>query len=167
MRRKINTLYLVLLLVGTVISSVLATSYKFKLDKQKVEIYSVKGGNKDFRLTNGLIIIEPDKEVLVGGEIEYLGKRRNNIRIINEKIVFFDNGKRDIVMIDITEGDNEGMVIPDDLSSDVGMISGSLFANANVEIALKNLEYVITCKYINGDIFESRVKLEIKEIGIF
>jgi len=43
--------------------------YKTKLDNQEFKVYSFQGENTDIRVTEGLIILFPNRHIVIGGNI--------------------------------------------------------------------------------------------------
>ncbi|MEG2412845.1 MAG: hypothetical protein RSA29_14265 [Clostridium sp.] len=54
--------------------------YKEKLDNANIIVFTFQGENELIRIDDGLIIITPDKHMVFGGNIEYIGLKDENIK---------------------------------------------------------------------------------------
>jgi len=72
--------------------------YKTKLDNQEFKVYSFQGENTDIRLTEGLIILFPNKHIVSGGNIQYIGSKEEQIESYSESIYLDKEGDKDIVL---------------------------------------------------------------------
>jgi len=52
------------------------TTLNSKINNPVFKVYSYEGASDDIKISNGVIIISKDKQIVNGGEIQYLGEKK-------------------------------------------------------------------------------------------
>jgi len=88
--------------------------YKTKLDNQEFKVYSFQGENTDIRVTEGLIILFPNKHIVSGGNI---GSKEEQIESYSQNIYLDKEGDKYLVLSKaVSNGwDNKGTSLSDEL----------------------------------------------------
>lgn len=166
---KIWTKFLIVFLFITN-SIFIVTTVMYKNTKDPVyKIYSFKGESDDIRISDGVIIISPIEQIVKGGEIQYLGKKQENIKSYT-KTIYEDNqrNKQAIVATSVSEeGATKGMTFPDELllNKNLGEISGEkLFSEEDISGIKDNLYFSLNGSTNEGKPFDFKVKLQVKEL---
>jgi len=145
--------------------------YKTKLDKQEFKVYSFQGESADIRITDGLIIISPNKHVVSGGNIQYVGSKHEQIESYSETIYLDKEGDKDIVLLKTVsiEVDNKGTSLSDELllNKSLGEMSSQvLFSEDDTEIIKDNLYFNLNYSKDDGQTGNFIVKLNVKEFNM-
>ncbi|MEW8994291.1 hypothetical protein [Clostridium sp.] len=165
-------LWIVFFLVITNIVFISTTIwYKTKLDKQEFKVYSFQGESADIRITDGLIIISPNKHIVSGGNIQYVGSKQEQIESYSETIYLDKEGDKDIVLLKTVsiEVDNRETYISDELllNKSLGEMSSQvLFSEEDTEIIKDNLYFNLNYLKDDGQTGNFIVKLNVKEFDM-
>lgn len=60
---------MIFLLISNIIFISTTMLYKNKIDKQIFKVYSFEGENNNIKISDGIIVIYPNKQILNGGKI--------------------------------------------------------------------------------------------------
>lgn len=145
--------------------------YKTKLDKQEFKVYSFQGENTDIRITDGLIIMSPNKHIVSGGNIQYIGSKEEQIESYSESIYLDKEGDKDVVLLKTVsmEMDNKGTSLSDELllNKSIGEISSQqLFNEEQLGLIKNNLYFNLQYSTIDGKIENSIIMLNVKEFNM-
>lgn len=145
----------------------IATSifYKSKIDNQVFKVYSFEGESNDIRLSNGIIIISSAKQIVNGGQIQYLGEKLENI-IFYSKTISID-GKTILSNSVSNSGEIPGMTFPNEilLNRDVGGISAKkLFSDKDINAIKDSLYFNLYCVTGDNKPKNYTIKLKVTEI---
>lgn len=171
MKRKF-ILWIVFFLVITNIVFIGTTIwYKTKMDKQEFKVYSFQGENTDIRVTDGLIILFPNKHIVSGGNIQYIGSNEEQIESYSESIYLDKEGDKDIILLNTVsmEIDNKGASLSDELllNKSIGEISSQqLFNEEQLGLIKNNLYFNLQYSTIDGKIENSIIMLNVKEFNM-
>ncbi len=171
MKRKF-ILWIVFFLVITNIVFIGTTIwYKTKLDKQEFKVYSFQGENTDIRITDGLVIMSPNKHIVSGGNIQYIGSKEEQIESYSESIYLDKEGDKDIILLNTVsmEIDNKGASLSDELllNKSIGEISSQqLFNEEQLGLIKNNLYFNLQYSTIDGKIENSIIMLNVKEFNM-
>ena len=170
MKKQLTIGIFVFLIISNIVFIIATTFYKTKIDNQVFKVYSFDGENNDMRITNGIIIISPNKQTVSGGEILYTGSKNENIKSYSE-IIYFKNRENteNIVLHNSVsfQNENKGIVFPDEflLNKNVGGVSSEkLFSEDNLNIIKDNLYFSLDYSKVNGETGNFTIKLNINEI---
>jgi|GEM_PF-170850 len=165
-------LWIVFFLVITNIVFISTTMWcKAKLDNQEFKVYSFQGENTDIRVTDGLIILFPNKHIVSGGNIQYIGSKEEQIESYSESIYLDKEGDKDIVLLKTVsiEMDNKGTYLSDEflLNKSIGEKSSQqLFNEEQVELIKNNLYFNLNYLKDDGQTRNFIVKLNVKEFNM-
>jgi hypothetical protein len=170
MKKQLRIGIFIFLIISNIVFIITTTFYKTKIDKQDFKVYSFDGENKDIRISNGVIIISPNKQILSGGEIVYKGNKNENIQSYSKKIYL--NNQRNMENIVLCNSvsfanDNKGTDFPDEfvLNKSVGGISSEkLFSEENLNIIKDSLYFSLDYSKVNGETGNFTIKLNMNEI---
>lgn len=171
MKRKF-ILWIVFFLVITNIVFIGTTIwYKTKMDKQEFKVYSFQGENTDIRITDGLIIMSPNKHIVSGGNIQYIGSKEEQIESYSESIYLDKEGDKDVVLLKTVsmEMDNKGISLSDELllNKSIGEISSQqLFNEEQWGLIKNNLYFNLQYSTIDGKIENSIIMLNVEEFNM-
>ena len=150
----------------------IATSVMYKntkINNPVYKIYSFEGESDDIRISDGVIIISPMKQIVKGGKLQYLGKKQENIKFYTKTIYEDNQGNiQAIVTTSVSvEGATKGMTFPDELllNKNLGEISGEkLFCEEGISSIKENLYFLLDGLTNEGKPFGFKVKLQVKEL---
>ena len=147
------------------------TLYKNKIDNQYFKVYSFNGENKDIRISNGIIIVYPNKQIVNGGEILYTGSKNENIKSYSKKIYINEEGNNENVVLSNSvslQNDNKGIVFPDEflLNKSVGEISSEKLFSEDLNIIKDNFYFSLDYSKVNGEKGNFIIKLNVNEVKI-
>lgn len=171
MKRKF-ILWIVFFLVITNIVFIGTTIwYKTKLDKQEFKVYSFQGENTDIRITDGLVIMSPNKHIVSGGNIQYIGSKEEQIESYSESIYLDKEGDKDIILLNTVsmEIDNKGASLSDELllNKSIGEISSQqLFNEEQLGLIKNNLYFSLRYSTVDGEIENSIIMLNVEEFNM-
>ncbi len=171
MKRKF-ILWIVFFLVITNIVFIGTTIwYKTKMDKQEFKVYSFQGENTDIRITDGLIIMSPNKHIVSGGNIQYIGSKEEQIESYSESIYLDKEGDKDVVLLKTVsmEMDNKGTSLSDELllNKSIGEISSQqLFNEEQLGLIKNNLYFNLQYSTVDGKIENSIIMLNVEEFNM-
>lgn len=171
MRKSLLLGLLIFLLITNVIFIGTTVLYKTQLDKKVLRVYSFAGEGTDISISDGLIIITPDQQIVHGGKIQYTGNKPDKIQSYSKSIYLNKPGDRDIVLSASVSfaGDNTGVALADEflLNNDMGDISSErLFAEEDINLINNNLYFSLDYSTIDGQTGNSTIILKVKEFDI-
>jgi len=147
--------------------------YKTKIDKQVFKVYSFEGESTDIRISDGLIIISPNKQLVNGGNIQYIGNKQENIQSYSKTIYLDKQLDKDTVLSNSTSfaGNTTGTVFPDEfelpLNKNIGQLSSErLFTEEDINIIKDNLYFSFDYSTVDGQTSNFTIKLKVKEFII-
>jgi hypothetical protein len=98
MKKSIGIGFLILILILSIIFISMLVSYKNKIDTQKVKVYSFSGKDTNIRISNGIIIISPNKQIVNGGHIQFIGNNRENVKSYSKTIYLDKKVNKHIIL---------------------------------------------------------------------
>ncbi|GAB6174459.1 hypothetical protein JCM15765_39370 [Paradesulfitobacterium aromaticivorans] len=167
--RNWTKLVIVLLIITNLIFIGTTVFYKDKIDNQVLKVYTFEGAGNDIQLSNGIIIISSGKQIVNGGQIQYIGNKLENIKSYSKTIYLDKQGSKDPVLSNSVSNTTgiPGMTFPEELllNKDVGQLSGEkLFNDKNISSIKDNLYFSLKCISEYGKDEDFVVKLNVKEI---
>jgi len=165
--KKWTKIIIIFLLVTN--SVFIFTTLNSKINNSVFKVYSFEGASDDIEISNGVIIISKDKQIVNGGEIQYLGEKKENIKSYTKTICEYNQGnKQGIVATHVSEvGATKGMTFPDELllNKSLGEISAEkLFSEEGIGGIKDNLYFSLEGSTNEGKLFNFEVKLQVKEL---
>lgn len=164
--KKSTKVIICFLIITNILFIFNALNNKTKVAPQTFKVYQLKGENRDIKLSNGFITLYPNKDVIKGGTLEYLGVKQENITAYTESICFEKQGVINKLLVrSVSNG--SGMKFPEELKLNptLGSISGDkLFNKENFDIMKDNCYFLIQGTTKDGRTFEYKVKLQVNEI---
>lgn len=171
MRKSFVLGSLIFLFITNIIFAGTTVLYKTQLDNQVFKVYLFGGEGTDIRISDGLIIISPHKQIVHGGKIQYTGNKQDKIQTYSKSIYLNKQSDQDIVLSNSVSlaGDNPGVALANEflLNNDVGDISSEkLFAEDDINLINNNLYFSLDYSTIDGQTGNATIKLEVKEFNI-
>jgi len=99
MKRSIIFWIVFLLVITNIVFIGTTMWYKTKLDNQEFKVYLFQGENTDIRVTEGLIILFPNKHIVSGGNVQYIGSKEEQIESYSQNIYLDKEGDKDVVLL--------------------------------------------------------------------
>ncbi|KEZ87105.1 hypothetical protein IO99_07670 [Clostridium sulfidigenes] len=145
--------------------------YKTKLDNQEFKVYSFQGENTDIRVTEGLIILFPNRHIVIGGNIQYIGSKEEQIKSYSQNIYLDKEGDKYLVLSKaVSNGwDNKGTSLSGELllNKSIGEISSQqLFNEEQLGIIKNNLYFNLQYSTVDGKIENSIIMLNVEEFNM-
>lgn len=161
----------VLLLIANIVFVTTTVLYKTKIDKQVFKVYSFEGEGTDIRISDGLVILFPNKQIVSGGKIQYIGNKQENIQSYSETIYLDKQVGKDVVLSNSVsfEGITKVTTFPDEflLNKGIGGISSeSLFSKDAINNIKDNLYFSLDYSTIDGKIGNFTINLNVKEFNM-
>lgn len=153
---------IILLVISNLVFIATSIVYKSKIDNQVFKVYTFEGESKDIRLCNGVIIISSAKQIVNGGQIQYIGDKLENIQFYSKTISI---DKKPIVSTSV--GGMPVTTFPNEilLNRDVGGISSmKLFSDIDINSIKDHLDFNLYCVTTDGKPHNYAVKLNVQEI---
>ena len=171
MKRSFILWIMFFLVITNIVFISTTIGYKTKLDKQEFKVYSFQGESADIRITDGLIIISPNKHIVSGGNIQYIGSKQEQIESNSETIYLDKEGDKDIVLLKTVsiEMDNKGTSLSDELllNKSIGeKRSQQLLNEEQLELIKNNLYFNLNYLKDDGQTGNFIVKLNVKEFNM-
>jgi len=141
------------------------------MDNQEFKVYSFQGENTDIRITDGLIIMSPNKHIVSGGNIQYIGSKEEQIKSYSQSIYLDKEGDKDVVLLKTVsmEMDNKGTSLSDELllNKSIGEISSQqLFNEEQLGLIKNNLYFSLRYSTVDGEIENSIIMLNVEEFNM-
>jgi len=141
------------------------------MDKQEFKVYSFQGENTDIRITDGLIIMSPNKHIVSGGNIQYIGSKEEQIESYSESIYLDKEGDQDVVLLKTVsmDMDTKGTSLSDELllNKSIGEISSQqLFNEEQLGLIKNNLYFSLRYSTVDGKIENSIIMLNVEEFNM-
>ncbi|WP_346867751.1 MULTISPECIES: hypothetical protein [unclassified Clostridium] len=171
MKRKFILWIMFFLVITNIVFIGTTIWYKTKMDKQEFKVYSFQGENTDIRITDGLIIMSPNKHIVSGGNIQYIGSKEEQIESYSESIYLDKEGDKDVVLLKTVsmEMDNKGTSLSDELllNKSIGEISSQqLFNEEQLGLIKNNLYFSLRYSTVDGEIENSIIMLNVEEFNM-
>ncbi|WP_435791766.1 hypothetical protein [Clostridium sp.] len=170
MKKSLSRGLLIFLFITNVIFVATTVLYKTKIDKQVFKVYSFEGEGSDIRISNGIVIISPNKHIVNGGEIRYIGDSQEKLQSYSKTIYLDKQVEKEVVLSDsVSFAGNTQITIPGEflLNKGVGEISsGKLFSKDEINIIKDNLYFSLDYETVDGQRENSTVKLKVTEFNM-
>ncbi|MBU3179367.1 hypothetical protein KPL47_24075 [Clostridium estertheticum] len=171
MKKPLIRGFLIFLLITNIIFVGTTVLYKTKIDKQVIKVYSFDGEGTDIRISNGIIIISPNKQTVSGGKIQYIGNKQENLQSYTKTIYLNKQMVKDKVLSNSASGvgGDKGISFADEfmLNKYIGEISSEkLFSEDDIGIINDNLYFSLDYSTVDGQKGNSTVKLKVKEYNM-
>ena len=144
--------------------------YKTKIDKQIFKVYSFEGEGTDIKISDGLVIISPNKHTVNGGKIQYKGNSQEKLQSYSKTIYLDKQVAKDIVLSNyVSFAVDTQITIPGEflLNKGVGEISSEkLFSEDDINIIKGNLYFSLDYETVDGQRGNSTVKLKVTEFNM-
>jgi len=169
--RNLTKIIIVFLLITNSIFIITTVMYKNSITNNPTvfKVYSFEGESREIRISNGIISISPDKQIIYGGKIQFIGDKQENIKSYTKTIYQEDQNSKQVIMTNSVsvEGESEGMIFPDEfiLNKDLGGLSGkNLFSEEGLSSVKDNLYFSLNGLTKDGKVFTYQLKLQVKEL---
>jgi hypothetical protein len=169
--RKWALAVIIFLVITNTIFIATTIFYKNRQNNKALKIYTFEGESKDIRISDGVIIISTDKQVVDGGKIQYIGKEQKSI-LSYAKTIYINNQSANNILLTGSvshSGDTNGIIFPDEflLNEGIGEISGEkLLSDEKISTIKDNLCFSLLYSTKEGKSIEDIVKLKVKEINM-
>ena len=165
----VNVTFFILFIIIIILFST-TLFYKIKNDKQQFEVYLFQGEDSNIRISSGLIIITPNKHIVSGGNIQFIGDIQEKMQSYSKTIYFKENNNKNTILSNSVsyEGDTEGMSLTEefDLNKEVGGISSDkLFSEADINAFKDNLYFSLDYSTFDGKERNFTIKLIIEKMN--
>ncbi len=112
-----------------------------------VQVYSFSGENEQLKLSNGVIVLKEEKEVLRGGTLEQTPQELGDVRAYTVEF-FLEQGGEKTVLLSNGAGNASGGTVA--LNEEIGSIAGDVFPNPLPEDWQNSLCFTLTATDRNG-----------------
>lgn len=168
MKKSIAIGGLLFLLITNVILIRMTVSYKTKIDKQEFKVYSFQGEDTNIRISDGLVIISSNKQIVNGGNIQFIGNKQEKIKSYSKTIYLDKKVNKEIILSNAVShaGGTNGMTFTDEflLNKCVGEISSDrLFNEADINNIKDSLYFSLNYSTVDGKTENFTIKLNVKE----
>ncbi|WP_315066869.1 hypothetical protein [uncultured Clostridium sp.] len=168
MKKSILIGFLIFLLIGSIVLIRMIVSYKTELDRQEFKVYSFSGEDTNIRISNGIIIIFPNKQIVNGGDIQFIGNNKEKIKSYSKTIHLDKKVNKDIILANTVsyQGCADGVMFADEflLNKSVGEISSyKLFTEADINNIKDNLYFFLEYSTVEGKTENFIIRLDVKE----
>lgn len=122
-------------------------------NSKRISIYSFSGENDYITINNGVLIITPDLEKFIGGDLTFKNELFS-VQYMAERFYYFKDGEEIIIRENINsiKSSDEGMNI---VKKDTGFNSSNkLFYGNDLDQIRQSLNFFVYGKFINGETFE-------------
>ncbi|MFT8352870.1 hypothetical protein [Clostridium saccharoperbutylacetonicum] len=170
MKKQLTIFIFILLIISNIVFIRTTVFYKTKMDNQVLKVYSFAGENDDMKITNGVIVISPNKQLISGGEILYTGSAKDKIQAYSKKIYLKDGKNKEKIVMENSvgfQGDTKGTTFPDEflLNKSIGSVgSEKLFSEDEINNIKENLYFSLDYTKVNGEKGNYTIKLNLNEI---
>ena len=166
MKRWTKLIILCLLITNSLF---IVSTVMYKNSTPVFKVYSFEGESENIRVSNGVIIISKDKQMVQGGDLQYVGIKRENISAYTKNI-YIDNqhgNKETIVGGSVSNNIKNGMIFPDELllNRNIGGVSSEkLFRDEDMSTIKDSLYFSLEGITNDGKQFNFMIKLQVKEL---
>ncbi|KAF1084298.1 hypothetical protein SPSYN_02074 [Sporotomaculum syntrophicum] len=170
MKKQIVLGAFVFLFITNIIFISTTVFYKTKIDEQVFKVYSFEAESTDIKINDGLVIILPNKQIVNGGKMQYVGNKQENIQSYSKTIYLNKQGNKEIVLSNAVSvaGASDGTAFSDVflLNKNIGEISSEkLFSPDDINIINDNLYFSLDYSTINREKGNITIKLNVKEFN--
>ncbi|EHI99606.1 hypothetical protein CDLVIII_3016 [Clostridium sp. DL-VIII] len=171
MKKSILIGFLIFLLIGSIILIRMIVSYKTEFDRQESKVYSFSGKDTNIRISNGIIIIFPNKQIVNGGDIQFIGNNQEKIKSYSKTIYLDKKVNKDIILSNTVsyQGCADGAMFADEFLSNksAGEISSDkLFTKSDINNIKDNLYFSLEYSTVDGKTEHFTIKLNVKEFAM-
>lgn len=170
MKKYIQSIIIIFLLITNAMFIKTTIAYKSRTKEQPLKVYSIKGENSAMKISNGFIIISQDRQIINGGDIEYIGGNIESIQSYSKTIYIDKQGTKEPILLNSVS--SEGNYIKNSLHKELLMNNGigeisskSLFSNDDITLIKDNLYFSLQYLTTNGDKGEFTIKLNVNEFN--
>ena len=157
--KKITTVFLVLGLCGTILAGCADSSAQGQ--EPSVAVYSISGENKYFSISNGVLVLTPEKEIFYGGDLE--PKQLEDSGISEYSVTFYTlSGEDETILISNSVADETGGSL--EISGSTGKVTGDFLAKTDAEQLTDHLYCELKTTGLNGSQNEYQLQLNATEI---
>ena len=134
--------------------------------EQELVVYSFSGSDGQIAVSNGVIVMSPDKDVFYGGDLEVFNEELcTDIASYSTTFYTMNKGKRNTILSNSVVDQTDGSV---NVSGDLGKMSGANLLIGNKvdasEDLLHSLFFELRITPINGEQRVYEVQMEVTEI---
>lgn len=171
MKKKLIITAFALLVISNIVLAITSISYKNKMNSYKNQIskvYKFDGENEEIKISNGLIVVSPQKTTIIGGDIQYNGPKKQKVQSYTKTLYLNKQGNKDSLLI-IGVSTGAGVNFPDEfaINKSIGEISGGrIFFDNDLKNITNNLYFSIDYSSIFGPKGSSTVKLNVHEVDM-
>lgn len=168
MKLKYIRLFIVCLIIINIIS-IVVIYYKTKVNEQIYKIYMFEGENNELSINNGLIIITPKKQTIIGGEMTYLKGIQDYVKSYSKKLFIDKSNKEENIIFRNSINFNDVSLTQTSFEKmKIGEVTGQNIIKEEYLNDLSNKLY-FTFEYTTGEgiTINSTVKLEVREVELY
>ena len=133
--------------------------------KQELVVYSFSGSDGQIAVSNGVIVMSPDKDVFYGGDLEVFNEELcTDIASYSTTFYTINNGEKNTILSNSVVDQTAGSV---NVSSDLGRMSGANLLGNKIdaeEDLLYSLFFELSITPMNGEQRVYEVQMEVTEI---
>ena len=134
---------------------------------EKTEVYTFSGENEYISVINGAVIIDPEEETFVGGELRILQDEIAEDTVCwSEEFYVFRDGEKKIIQKNIMNDESGGAKVS--VSGDLGKISGANVINeyngTDEDSFVDNLFFVFTVRNSEGIKKTYEIQMKVKKV---
>lgn len=141
-------------------------SEKEAYEQEALVVYSFSGSDEQFAVSNGVIVLSPDKDVFYGGDLEVFNEELCT-DIVSYSTAFYtmNNGEKNTILYNSVVDQTDGSV---NVAGDLGRMSGAnLLVGNKVDAAedlLHSLFFELSITDVNGEQSVYQVQMEVTEV---
>jgi hypothetical protein len=129
------------------------------------KVYRLRGENEFIKINNGAIVLTPNLELFVGGELSFKREEPRDVKSYSAKFYFYLNGDETVInsITSSTESSEIGISIAPDLGS---TSADKVFNSAEVWDIITRpdaLHFSLSGTLINGETFEYSIIVNVNE----
>lgn len=152
------------LVVTLLVVSMYTIYQKIKADIiQNTAVYVISGEeHDDISLHKGMIMVMPDKEALIGGDVVF-HKELLHVEYMSLSYYYMEQGNKNVLQDNIISINNSEMG-ENFTTDDTGSISGKEMFGDNLTVIIDNLYFSAEGMFTNRERFEYTTKVNVKKV---
>ncbi|OOM82601.1 hypothetical protein CLPUN_00210 [Clostridium puniceum] len=171
MKKLAVIVILIFLLISNIVFIGMTVLYKSKIVNQAFRVYSFDGENSDIKISDGIIIIYNNKQIVDGGKMQYIGNKQERVKSYSKNIYINKQGSKKKILSNAVsfEVNSKEITFNDEflLNKDIREISSdNLFSEEDINIMEDNLYFSL--HYSTDEEKEESIiiKLKLKEFNM-
>ena len=124
-------------------------------------VYSFKGENEQFSISNGVIVLTPNEEIFYGGDLAE--KQEALSDVVEYSAAFYAvSGNEQKILLSSGAADKTGTGL--DISGPMGKIAGDIISRAQIEDLQNGLFFELKTTGVNGEQHQYQMQLTLTQV---